>query len=142
MRIPAVKTTKCLSSSDYHRSLCMLAAAFVHYGSHLGPLAGIDAGRIATQHRDSMRFDFPCSLLLFRDSSAQDESGTLFCAQGINHYSSACGLLNWSLSLYDRPFWCFDSWLYCLLLGRTHTLVVYSDPYPLFADCTIFVLAI
>lgn len=38
-----------LSNWDLLRSLCMLAVVVVHCGSYLGPLAGIDAGRIVSR---------------------------------------------------------------------------------------------
>lgn len=40
---------KRLSNWDLLRSLCMLAVVIVHCGGYLGPLAGIDAGRIASR---------------------------------------------------------------------------------------------
>lgn len=40
---------KRLSNWDLLRSLCMLAVVVVHCGSYLGPLVGIDAGRIASR---------------------------------------------------------------------------------------------
>lgn len=79
----------------------MLAAVVAQCSSHLGPLVEMDASRIASRAAILCDFTFFALSSYFGIHPTQDEPKQVLYAYSFDHHSSACGLLNCSLSLFD-----------------------------------------